>query len=151
MQTGVKSLEPLNRRPYELLKWGTNGLFLQCCATKIHHAPEATELLFRESRKRLSPKFASFAFSEVRAQKKGRGPSKPRPGESWLHPTRRHSSSAYDKPRRNSANAPAPEPTNAKADTKASGQGSEGPPAVASAVGLALAVALGLAVALVVE
>jgi hypothetical protein len=46
----------------------------------------------------------------------------PGPGESWPDPTRRHSSSAYDKPRRNSANPPTPEPTNAKlAATKMSG------------------------------
>jgi hypothetical protein len=80
VQTAVKTPEPLNRGPYELLKWGTKGVFLQCCATKTHHAPEVTELLFRESRKRFSPKVAGFAFSEVRAQKKkGKGPANSRP------------------------------------------------------------------------
>jgi hypothetical protein len=65
------------------------------------------------------------------------------PGESWPHPAPRYSSSAYDKPRSNSANPPTPEPTCAKlAASKESGQGSVGPP---------VALALGLAVIIVVR
>ena len=45
-----------SRRPYELLKWGIEGPFLQCCATKTH-APQSTERLFRQFQK---------VFSEVR-------------------------------------------------------------------------------------
>src|SRR5215210_1408789 len=44
----LKTLELPNRRAYELPKWGTEGLFLQCCATETH-APETTERLFRQS------------------------------------------------------------------------------------------------------
>ncbi len=47
-----------NRRPYELLRWGMEGPFLQCCATKTH-APEATEQLFRQFQKGNSAKFVS--------------------------------------------------------------------------------------------
>jgi hypothetical protein len=44
----LKTLEHLKRRPYELPKWDTESLFLQCYATKTH-APEATERHFRQS------------------------------------------------------------------------------------------------------
>ena len=51
----MKSLEFPNRVPYELLKRGVEGLFLQCCTAKTH-APDATERLFRQSQKGCSRK-----------------------------------------------------------------------------------------------
>jgi hypothetical protein len=44
----MKTLELPSRSPYELLKRGAEGLFLQGCAAKTH-APDATERLFRQS------------------------------------------------------------------------------------------------------
>ncbi len=44
----LKTLKLPNRMPYELLKRGTEGLFLQRCAAETY-APEAAERLFRQS------------------------------------------------------------------------------------------------------
>ena len=65
-----------------------------------------------------------------------------------LPPRPRHSSSAYDTPRRKIANIATLETPSTRAATKASGPTSEGPPEVGS--GLTVAGALGLAVAVAV-
>jgi hypothetical protein len=109
VQIAVNTLGPLNRRPYNF-EMGYKGFVLAVLRyenprrSRGHRATlhRVSEEIFSEARR-------LRILGNSRRRRAG-APKDPGPGESWPHPTRRHSSSAYNKLCRNSANPPLQNP-----------------------------------------